>query len=275
MKKSPLPCFAALALGSLPASAATVLFADNFDRPGNTNLNATATGKSGTLGALNWIEVPGSPSPFGNVSIANISGPNSGMTISSGTATTLSGVPYVDHNFTGLTTMTVAFDFISASNSGGLRQLGFGIGNSKTTLDALTSSGAFGDVGISIDVATTVAPIGQTGVQISHGGVQQTYISRTITSEDTFSATFTFADMNVGTAINYEVFQKTGLVTTSLYTGTSAWSATNQNYIGIFNTHRQANSSTAVIDNFVVSIPEPRAALLGGLGLLALLCRRR
>ena len=38
-----------------------VLFADTFDRPDNTDLNASTAGKSGTLGLLNYgVEIHGS-----------------------------------------------------------------------------------------------------------------------------------------------------------------------------------------------------------------------
>ena len=35
------------------------LFADNFDRADGTDLNAETAGKSGSLGALDWLEVGG------------------------------------------------------------------------------------------------------------------------------------------------------------------------------------------------------------------------
>lgn len=253
------------------SSAATVLFADTFDRADNNSLNAVSTGKTGTLGALNWTERATSGVATDDVDIVS-----SRMGMQVGTGTTNSGIAYVDHNFIGYTTFSVAFDFAIAPNAGGLRQLGFGIGNTKAALDALTNSGAFGVIGISFDVANTIDQnpdplIPETGVQILHGGTQQAYIPRTVAANDTLSATFTFANMNAGTSISYEVFHE-GV---SIYTGSSAWAATNTNYIGMFNTHRNVSSDIVSIDNFAVSIPEPSTALLGGLGLLALLRRRR
>jgi hypothetical protein len=54
---SSFPFLAAITLfGSLPASGTTILFRDEFTRGNSGNLNAAATGKSGTLGALNWVE---------------------------------------------------------------------------------------------------------------------------------------------------------------------------------------------------------------------------
>ncbi len=48
-----------------------------------------------------------------------------------------------------------------------------------------------------------------------------------------------------------------------------------QNYIGLFNTHRNNDTDVIRIDNFAIdAIPEPSAALLGGLGVLLLLRRR-
>lgn len=256
-----LPVICALSFAG-ETSAAIVLFADNFNRGNSTDLNASTAGKSGTLGTLNWNErVIG-----GDMEILS-----NQMNFNSGSDTALTNVPYVNHNFTGLTQITVEFDFISASASGGIRYLGFSIGNAKATLDALTASGPFGDIGIYFDRATSLTPF-TSGVVIREAGNADTYITRTLAANDTLSATFTFADMNIGTAINYEVFHE-GI---SIHTGSHAWSATDQNYIGFSNTHRQTAGDNNIIDNFSVStIPEPSTALLGGIGLLALLRRRR
>lgn len=248
-------------------SSAAIVFADTFDRANSSDLNASSGGKSGTLGALNWNERQ-TQSAVGDVEIAS-----NRMVINSGTNNTGSNVPYVDHNFIGYTSMTISFDFIAATNAGSIRDLGFGIGNSKDTLDALISSGPFGRIRIGFDNATSIANSSpETGISIRGIGITSVHLPRTLVSGDTISATFNFANMNAGTTINFEVFHEE----VSVHTGTGTWGVTDQNYIGFYNTHHTFGGEDNIIDNFVVdAIPEPSAALLGGLGLLALLRRRR
>jgi hypothetical protein len=187
-------------------------------------------------------------------------------------------IPYVNHNFVGssgiTTTFTVGLDFISSVSAGSVRYLGFSIGNTVGEIAGYTTVAPFGDVSISYDHTNVQASVANDRrIYIHHGGTLVTSFLHTLDINDRLSATFTFSNFNAGTAISYEVFDNT----TSIYTSTpgATWSGTNENIISLFNTHGAAGGDT-IIDNFEVSIiPEPRAALLGGLGLLALLRRRR
>jgi hypothetical protein len=272
--KSPVLCLASIAaLGSTPVSAAVVsLFRDEFTRGNNANLNAAATGKSGTLGALNWIEEDVAGSGFDAEIVSNR------MVMNGETASNLTTIPYVDQNFigsTGITTsFTVGFDFISSVVTGSTRFLGFSIGNTVAEISARTTVAPFGDVSISYDHTNVQASVpNDRRIYIHHGGTLVTSFLHTLDANDRLSATFTFASFGSGAAISYQVYDNATLIYTSAPGAT--WSGTNENFISLFNTHGAAGGDT-IIDNFEVSIiPEPCAALLGSLGMIALLRRRR
>ena len=237
-------------LGTAQTTPAALLFADNFDRPDSTDLNASTAGKSGSLGALDWTEAG-----FGGFDI--ISG-------EANQANTNNAKAWVDHNFIGLTELTESLEVDSIVSSGNARYHGFSIGQSLAELQAQTETlndHGPGDVFIGLDDTG-----GTRGVAIFHNGVLQQQPGN-VSDPDTISATFTFADMNAGTTINYEVF----LNGISLTTGSTTWSGTNENYIAI---QGNANNNSQ-LDNFSVEgVPEPGAlALLAGGGLCVL--RRR
>lgn len=270
--KTLAPVLLASGLAATSAHAA-VLFADTFGRANNTNLNASSTGKSGTLGALNWVEAN-----TGSGASADASVNGGALQLSNGAANVTSyAVPYVDNNFTGLTGFEVSFDFTSAPPQGGVRTVGIGIGSSKAQLDTLASSvpSASSEVVFGFDVATT-ASASPTGVNIFQGGTQVgSTIVRTVTNGTTLRGVFTFDDMLTGTTIDYSIYF--GTEVTPIYTGSTTWTGDNQNYIAVFNTHSSGNAgSVTKIDNFSISeIPEPASLALFGLGGLLVGRRQR
>lgn len=158
--------------------------------------------------------------------------------------------------------------------NGSVRYVGISIGNTVGEIQAYTTVAPFGDVSISYDHTNTQASVANDRrIYIHHGGSIVTSFVHALDSGDKLSATFTFANINAGTAISYEVFDNP----TSIYASTpgATWSGTEENIISLYNTHGASGGDT-IIDNFQVSvIPEPSAALLGGLGMLAFLRRRR
>jgi M6 family metalloprotease-like protein/uncharacterized repeat protein (TIGR02543 family) len=222
-------------------STSGVLFADNFNRSGNTNLNAAITGKSGTLGTLNWTEktINGAATTIPTVDINN-----SGLRINNGTGDnggSVGGFAWVNQNFIGLSQFTVSVDIAASTSGGDGRNSGFSIGQSLAELNARTNAGASpADLHVGWDNYGAT-----TGVVIYKNGSSQGYFGSGLSAPDTLSATFTFANMNAGTTVNYEVF----LNGASITTGTTTWSGTNENYINL-----QSNTTEDTrFDNFQIS----------------------
>lgn len=260
-----LAFFGALTVGS-SANAAT-LFADSFDRPDNTNLNASSSGKSGGLGALDWIEVKsaGEPQILGNVMRLGESGNGGGGW----------SIAYVDHNFTDPVIsdtgeFTVSFDLPDAASSGFTRFTGFAVGHSKSEVDswaANTPPTFSSDFFFGYDTTGTNEVKGfangtedfQQGVNLDNGG------SLSVRFSD-------ITDFNSGSSVDYEAFVNGG----SVASGSFNWSGTNENYL---TTYSNYTVNQGLVDNFEVTtitvIPEPSAVALLSLAGFALMRRRR
>ena len=255
---------------SISINAATVLFADTFDRGNSTDLNASSAGKSGTLGALTYGEIGST----GNMSI-------NGNQLAGGDSAAGSGwsIAYINnHNFTDASISTVggfsvSIDIVSFASAGNGRYMGFGIGHSLTELSGLSGT-LPGQVGGNADVVIGYDSVGATqGIAVFKNGVQ--FGSHTAfppgfpARPDTLTVTYTFSNFTAGSTVGYEVF----LDTTSVLTGSTVWSGTNENYISI---NSNLSAEQARFDNLAITIvPEPSAVLLCGLGALCFLRRKR
>jgi len=221
------------------------LFRDDFSRPANTNLNASTDGQSGALAPLTWVEqtyVSGTAAinAGGNLVLDALSDGNSGAVV------------WPDHNFTGLTSFTVTMQITSSGSGGDFRHTGFGIGWSQADIAAIPGASAT-NVRPNADVFIGYDTIGATtGLTIWEEG----------TSKGTFAvvgypaelkATFTFADTTDGTTLDYEVF----LNGSSVYTGSTTWTGTDQNYIGFSSCY----TTNTVIDYVEVQVPGPPVLL--------------
>ncbi|MCH7228502.1 beta strand repeat-containing protein [Haloferula sp. A504] len=224
--KSRLPLLLAGAVFAAASAHAqsTLLFRDDFTRPNNTNLNASTDGQSGGLSPLSWVEVncdSGTAEINGNeLRIDSAGGGGSGAIV------------YPDNNFSGLTSLTVTMNIASGVSGGDGRSTGFGIGYSKSALDGKTSvSTVTGQAGGS-DIYIAYDTIGTTRLIITENGSSNVSITPIPSPAYPveYSIVCTFADMNDGTTINYQVFENAGA--TPIYSGTTTWSGTDQNYIG-------------------------------------------
>ncbi|MFN3167174.1 MAG: PEP-CTERM sorting domain-containing protein [Phycisphaeraceae bacterium] len=212
------------------AQAQTTLFRDTFSRPADTDLNASNAGKSGSLGTLDWVEI--------NIDgEAETDGSNRLKLESNASAGDKGVVVYPDANFNGLTSFEIEMRILNGSSGGNGRFLGMSVGQSKAELDAIAGADparSVGDFYIGYDNIGT-----DRGLNIRHNGANQTTINATTIAgfgyPDTLTVKFTFDDMNAGTTLNYEVLFEgiTGDPAVSVYTGSTTWSGTDENYIAL------------------------------------------
>lgn len=228
-----------LLLGSTPLSAQTLLFADNFDRADSTDLNAPATGKTGTLGPLDWVQITNQngASIFSNQLVGGDDLAGGGWDFT-----------YVDHNFTDAVissggSFSVSVDLIGFNGgSGATRFMGIAVGHSEADAWSFNNPVDFdSDFFIGID---------QTGLRrlvVYENAVPQSDVLFDIGGGgQTMRVDFTnVTNFNAGTTISYEAF----IDDTSVGTGTFDWSGTNENYLGLY---ANVSQSGAVLDNFVV-----------------------
>ncbi len=227
---------------------ADILFIDTFSRADNTDLNASASGKSGTLGALNWVEVASAGDPFisnNTLRIGETSGGASGWSIA-----------YPDHNFTDAVIasggeFTVSVDLGAANSFGGTRFTGFSVGSSKAELDAWPSSNP---ANWTSDFFFGYDPTGTTEVKVFLGGSQNYQQTINLNSGATLSVRFSgISNFNAGSSVNYEAF----INGNSVRTGSFTWSGTNENYIALYSNYTEHQG---VLDNFEVRSASGTAA---------------
>lgn len=264
--KTPIPTHIPLAisvagffLAAGPLLGDQLLFADSFNRANSSitdgsALNESAAGKSGPLGALTWT---GRTSLLATGNIVDINSNRLRMDAVD-TNGNNGGLAYIsDHNFIDASiksagTFKVSIDISSVASVGDGRYLGFGIGQSLAELDALASAAP---TSYPSDVYIGYDNIGATrGIAVFHNGTNVTspllaFPVGTPSLPDTLSAVFTFADMNVGTQLNYAIF----LDGSPVGTGSTTWGATDQNYISVTSTY----SNPSTFDNFLVTVPGP------------------
>jgi len=253
---------ATFAFTGASASAAT-LFADNFSRADNTDLNAATTGKSGSLGALDWVEVKSGadPSITSNQLRLGESGAAGGWSIA-----------YLNHNFIDAIIssggeFTVTTDIGNAGSGGGTRFNGFAVGHSLAEVNGWAANNP---TSFTSDFFFGYDPTGTTEVKIfTNGGSQVHQRTINLNAGAELSVHFTLSDFNAGSTVNYEAFVN-GV---SEDTGSFTWSGTNENYIALYSNY---TTHTAIQDNFEVSaVPEPSTFALAAFGLLGLLAFRR
>ena len=236
---------------------ATILFADNFDRPDATvtgdgtsadgDINGTNSGKSGTLGDLMWAGRAFNSNTFGVVGNA--------LTQVSSLAGANGGLAYInDHNFTDSVISTgggfsITIDIVSYATGGSGRWWTIGVGQSLAELDALTENNNQDALALS-SADLLVAYRNTTGdLEIYNNGVLNTV--ETVTTglpapPTTIRVDYALSDFNQGSIVTYEVFFDSD--ETPFTTGSFTWSETEENYISLGNNL----SGNSQLDNFVV-----------------------
>jgi len=222
------------------SATSDVLFADNFNRTNDTNLNTATFGKSGILGALNWTERAVDATAVTVDVSSNTLRMNDGTPLEEADGSAV----WLNHNFTGLTEFTVSVDVAAASSTGESREIGIGIGQTVADLNAMTgASGSRSPADIYVGYDSIGAT---TGIRVWENGTNVGYISSGgLSVPDTLSVKYRFANMNAGTPISYTIYVNGVEVTTRL----AIWSGTDENYISL-----QTNYTSDVrFDNFQVT----------------------
>lgn len=230
------------------APAQTVLFGDSFTRSNNTDLNASDAGQSGAFSPLDWVEVGcdgGGAEINGNqLRFTSTGSGNSGAVV------------YPDQNFIGLTALTATMEIASGTSSGDGRATGLGIGYSKSTLDAKTSaSQTTSGASAGADIYLGYDNVGSTrSVYIREGSTQVFSKAIPLTAYPAkYSIVATFADMNDGTTITYEVFENDALI----HTDSTTWTGTNQNYIAFSSNYTGNNADINFVQIVGTLAPPP------------------
>lgn len=290
------------------SSHAATLFADNFNRADSRNIDGSISGitnNTGTGMAADGVYTHGFIDPLnsdvgGNLAPDGSATDGGGAQILSSTLELADGAgtsnAYINHNFINGEILSaggfqVTVDITGLTQSGAGQGGGFAIGMTQADADnagdAISDTTKFQDAfhGDPFNEVTDVSIssfflVLRGNGRLVWGGAGNYVTGNTnvgiglanlpgFPNTGTISAVFTnFSDFDAGTSFDYEVFHDG----TSYGSGTLAWQTDDSNYIGL----DARDSGGVFFDNLEIStIPEPAAAVLGGLGLLGLLRRRR
>ncbi len=252
-------------LGLCAQAQAAVLFADNFNRPNSGDLNASTDGKSGTLGALDWIQL----GSVGSMEIDN-NQLRGGDDLAGGGWS----MSYLDHNFvdsaiTDAGGFNITIDLVNYATSGATRHMGIAMGMSETDAAGWSHNNPN-----NLDYVDLFAGYrgNQSAIQVFESSdmvIDNTGAGGPGTLPKTLQVDFLFSSFDAGSPVDYVVT----FGGDEMGTGSFNWSGTDENYIGVYN---NLSNNQGVMDNFAITpIPEPTALSLVLLGALATLRRRR
>jgi hypothetical protein len=258
---------AVLGLAFASSANAAVLFTDNFTVTGTTNtanLNFNNSGRQGgTQATQTWTGLGnsqiGNSTVFGGTGdylmVADV---NARATLNTLNLSSLVGANQK---------LVISFDIFATAGA---------YGWASFTLGGLVSGQNYG-VSQPNTAATDFALIYRNGTGIDAWDNGASLMSAaTTTGGSNFTFTFTDAATQTGSpfGVNAKVTIQNGINTVGTYDLTGGLSA--NTYITFGTADNGAGGGRGAIDNLVVqTIPEPSAALLAGLGLLALLRRKR
>ncbi len=221
-----------------------ILFADSFDRANSTDLNASTVGKSGTLGALNWVEKVGSG---GNASI-------SGNSVFATGSTSGFSMSYVDHNFINAAIsrgggFSISIDLENYSTQGTIRLAGIAMGMSKAEAEGwahnVPTSFTYADLFVGYRGNQSAIQVFDNGTEV----INNTTAGDATTLPKKLRIDFTCSDFNAGSTVNYAVT----FGGAAMGTGSFTWSGTNENYIGVYSNLFPASGTTGQLDDFAVA----------------------
>ena len=214
---------AAVAMAALfsvsSAEAALVLFADTFDRPDSPDLNASTDGKSGTLGALDYVQL----GVGGGTEIADnqLKGGDNGA--AAGWA-----LAYPDHNFvdTDIASaggFSVSIDLLNYVSAGSGRWMAIAVGQSKSEIDSWPENLPSPNCDLFVGYRWT-----QKQLEVYKSGGYPTPFSETDVSSypvpQTMRVDYALSDFNAGSTVNYEAYLGSDVITSGSFT----WTGTNE-----------------------------------------------
>ncbi len=237
----------AVMLSAGPAPGQTVLFADTFDRADSEDLNAATDGKSGTLGALDWVEM----SFQGTLEVLN-------NELEGGDNAARGGwvIAYPDHNFVDAAISSgggfrVSIDLVHYATAGGVRHMGIAVGMSQAEVEGWSQNNPenldyvdlfVGYRGTTLGGRVPAIEAFESGELVIHnpdaGGPA--------TLPKTLVVDFSLSSFDEGSKVDY-VITFGGV---EMGTGSFEWSGTNENYIAVYSnlSNRQGR-----MDNFSVT----------------------
>jgi len=228
----------ALAMAAGSASANVILFADTFDRPDSTDLNASTAGKSGTLGALDYgINHRGCLAAIDNnmLKLRELGGGGGGWIVA-----------YLDHNFVDADVanaggFSISIDLIDYATAGSGRWKAICVGQSLAEINSLSTNWPSSqDLFVGYRWTQKQLEVYKNGVLASETDIPTYGVPQTMKID------YAFSDFNAGSTVGYDVYLGADLITS----GTFTWSGADENYISIFS---NLASDLSHFDNLEIS----------------------
>ncbi|MCU0794348.1 MAG: autotransporter-associated beta strand repeat-containing protein [Akkermansiaceae bacterium] len=249
---------------------------------GATGANNRINNSSATLSTLTVNTTAGAPSSFGGIITGNLALTKAGSDVLTISAT---------NNYTGPTTVTGGSLLVNGNISTSLLttvQTGATLGGSGTVGDLTIDSGGFFSPGNSPGIMTVDGAYTQNGTLVAElngltpgTGHDQVVVNGSVNLAGALSLSFnTFTPVNndlIFILLNDDTDAISGTFT-GFSQGTIVGSYGGYDWQISYQADQAGNSFTGGNDvalQAIVPIPEPRSALLGGLGILVLLRRRR
>ena len=238
----------ATALGLGASLHATPLFTDTFDRPDSEDLNESTDGKSGILGALEWIQLDGGGGGTLEVEDNQLKG---GDDLARGGW----AMSYLDHNFAdpaiaGAGGFSISIDMVNYATTGATRHMGIAVGMSEADAEGWSHNNPNNLDYVDLFVGYRG---NQSAIQVFESGdmvIDNTDAGGPGTLPKTLRVDFSFSSFAAGSLVDYVVT----FGDEEMGSGSFEWSGTDENYIGVYS---NLSNRQGVMDNFEITADVP------------------